>query len=421
MNDIFRTAFRYSLLIVVFLGLLQRSVVEPGDKVERVRAYTRTIEFDFTSWTLDALGLKIAQVGLGAIDYVPEATHHRLVLDYLELVRQIEQKEAELNDYYANPEIPDPDAASAPLRRELAQLYEQRAANAPVVESIIQFQVSSVLADLNLTLTGQPIPPVLYHVTELPLALIVSPREVIRRDADISLRPDLTLDQQVALEEQVDNALNVSSLVVGIGGMSLYPTMVMQSSSLNWLIEVVAHEWIHNYLNLRPLGLSYMTSQELRTMNETTASIAGKEISEVVIKRFYPEFVPPPPPPLSEQGKTVPSEPEPPAFDFRAEMRLTRVTVDKLLEQGKVEEAEAYMEQRRQFFWDNGYHIRKLNQAYFAFYGAYADEPGGAAGNDPVGEAVRTLRANSESLAQFINRIAWMWSYDQLRDAVETP
>ncbi len=62
------------------------------------------------------------------------------------------------------------------------------------------------------------------------------------------------------------------------------------------------------------------------------------------------------------------------------------------LPQGKIDEAETYMEQRRQLFWQNGYLIRKLNQAYFAFHGAYADVPGGAAGEDPVGPAVRALR-----------------------------
>ncbi len=74
-------------------------------------------------------------------------------------------------------------------------------------------------------------------------------------------------------------------------------------------------------------------------------------------------------------------------------MRITRVTVDELLAEGKIEEAEAYMEARRVFFWENGYLIRKINQAYFAFYGAYADQPGGEAGEDPVGAAVRELRA----------------------------
>ena len=74
-------------------------------------------------------------------------------------------------------------------------------------------------------------------------------------------------------------------------------------------------------------------------------------------------------------------------------MHKTRVNVDEMLADGKIDQAEDYMEARRQFFWENGYHIRKLNQAYFAFHGAYADTPGGTAGasEDPVGEAVRNF------------------------------
>lgn len=77
------------------------------------------------------------------------------------------------------------------------------------------------------------------------------------------------------------------------------------------------------------------------------------------------------------------------------------------------------MELRRQFLWDNGYRIRKLNQAYFAFYGAYADSPGGAAGSDPVGEAVRQLRAQSTSLKDFLNTMSWMSTFEDLQKAVK--
>jgi hypothetical protein len=99
-------------------------------------------------------------------------------------------------------------------------------------------------------------------------------------------------------------------------------------------------------------------------------------------------------------------------------MHQTRVTADRLLAEGKIDEAESYMELRRRYLWDNGYHIRKLNQAYFAFYGAYADQPGGAAGEDPVGTAVRLLREKSTTLADFINRMSWMWNFGQLVKAV---
>jgi hypothetical protein len=92
--------------------------------------------------------------------------------------------------------------------------------------------------------------------------------------------------------------------------------------------------------------------------------------------------------------------------------------VDEYLAEGKITQAETYMVQRRQFFWDNGYAIRKLNQAYFAFYGAYADVPGGAAGEDPVGPAVRALRLRSSSLTSFLETIAQMSSFRQLQDAL---
>jgi len=195
--------------------------------------------------------------------------------------------------------------------------------------------------------------------------------------------------------------------------------MVMETTDINWLAEVISHEWIHNYLTLRPLGLLYMENPALRTMNETTAAIAGKELGRELVRRYYPAYLPPPEVPQPETAQ--PNETvEPPAFDFRTEMRKTRVHVDALLQQGKVSEAESYMEQRRQVFWNNGYHIRKINQAYFAFYGAYADAPGGgAAGADPVGSAVRLLRQQSPSLRVFINQISWMSSFEQLDKVVK--
>jgi hypothetical protein len=170
-------------------------------------------------------------------------------------------------------------------------------------------------------------------------------------------------------------------------------------------------------------------------MNETTASIAGDEIGRLLLEKYYPDLLAStdsksnagtdrlkPPSKLihfeSSSHASTASNDTPP-FDYRAEMHETRVHADELLAQGKIEEAETYMEQRRQVFWQNGYLIRKLNQAFFAFHGAYADSPGGAAGEDPVGPAVRALRDQSESLTDFINTIAWMTSFDELQKAVQ--
>jgi hypothetical protein len=190
--------------------------------------------------------------------------------------------------------------------------------------------------------------------------------------------------------------------------------MVMRTTALDWLSDTIAHEWTHNWLSLRPLGLNYDTTPELRTMNETTASISGNEISVLVLKKYYPELALE----YNLQNVSLPLNQPQANFNFNNEMHVTRVQVDELLAQGKVIEAEAYMEQRRHFFFDNGYAIRKLNQAYFAFYGAYADVPGGAAGEDPVGPAVRALRAKSASLTDFLKTISQMDSFQQLQVAV---
>jgi hypothetical protein len=412
-----RHAIRLAVGALILLSILGSSALEPDVQSDRIRAFTHKIEFDFAGWTLKALQLKLFETALGTSGYLTSESRHAMVVEYLELITHIQQAEWRLKEIYANPQVADPQAESAPLRRQIEDLNERRQRIEPVAEDILQGQIASIAGQYGLTLGGQPLPPVLYHSTPLPLALIVSPRNVIRQDDHVSLLPDLSVDQQVALEERVDRSLNVSSLVEEIGGVGTYPTMVQQTGYLAWLSEVVAHEWVHNYLTLRPLGLSYMKNPELRIMNETAASIAGKELGRAVLEAFYPELVPPPPDP----NAPPPPPPDPTAFNFRKEMHETRLTVDQMLAEGRIEEAEYYMEQRRRVFWDNGYHqLRKLNQAYFAFHGAYADEPGGAAGaaEDPVGEAVRLLRAQSPSLAAFLKRISWMYSFEQLQEAV---
>jgi hypothetical protein len=241
--------------------------------------------------------------------------------------------------------------------------------------------------------------------------LIVSPREEIRQLYNVPLEHGLSIPAREELENAVWDGLDRSALVVPIGGLGLYPSMIVETSSLPFLADVVAHEWAHHWLTLQPVGIRYAASPEMRTINETIASIAGAEVGALVVERFYPELAPPP--------AGAPPAPatlhEPPAFDFRAEMAETRRQVDAYLAEGEVEAAEAYMEERRALFVENGYAIRKLNQAYFAFYGAYADAPG-ATGDDPVGPAVVALREKSGSLREFLRRVAPVTSFAALQE-----
>jgi hypothetical protein len=418
-----KALIRHPIILAVIIAqfaLMSTSSARAGTLPEQATMVSSGVLFDYISWTLDAAWQKVQLNALGMPNYLTFEQQKLVVYDYIQVTRDIQATETELDRLYADPAIQDKEAATENLRTKLGDLTQRQKELAPFAEAIIQSQVASVVSELGLTTGGQPIPSVLYHVSPLPLALIVSPREKIQQEGNISLLPDLTVEQRDILEDQVDSRLNVSSLIVPVGGIGAYPTMVMRTSDLRWMTEVVAHEWIHNFLTIRPLGIRYDTTPELRTMNETTASIAGKEIGTQVIETYYPELIS-----TGYAFESLISDKSQPVgpggfrqpFDFREEMHETRVMTDQLLLEGKVHDAEKYMESRRQIFWDNGYPLRKLNQAYFAFYGAYADVPGGPAGEDPVGPAVRKLRENSASLADFIYRISRMTSFDDLLNA----
>jgi hypothetical protein len=166
------------------------------------------------------------------------------------------------------------------------------------------------------------------------------------------------------------------------------------------------------------VGLYYGSRPDVRTINETAANLAGDAIGDRVLARYYPEFLPPPTPTPDPEAPPPPA-PEPPKFDFVAEMRQTRIQTDDLLAAGKIEQAETYMELRRRVFVENGYRLRKLNQAYFAFYGAYASDPGGgAAGANPVGDPVQKLWATSASIKDFLETLAPISSREMLLEAL---
>jgi hypothetical protein len=410
-------SFRLTLLLALLLVLLGGSTLTPSSLTNQIETLIRPITFDFGTWTLDAVGEKLAGWGFSFQRFLTDDQQSELVRDYLAQVAEVQSLNAQLVLIYADPAIADPDATSQDLQTALAEAKATMHKLAPLAESILESQLMSVVQQIGLETIGQPFPPSLFQSSEVPNALVVSPRDQIEQLLNISLEAGLSADEEDSLENQIYATYDQSALVVPIGGIGTYPTMVMQTTDIAWLTEVIAHEWTHNYLTLRPLGLNYETTPELRTINETTASLSGKELSRLILEQYYPEAVPQESAPSEAADQQTETNPD--AFDFRAEMRLTRQETDRLLAEGKIDEAETYMEARRQVFWENGYLIRKLNQAYFAFYGAYNDTPGGgAAGEDPVGPAVQTYREQFDSLADFLRTIAWVDSYAELQERV---
>ena len=98
------------------------------------------MEFDYVGWTLNALGTKLGQVALEVADTLSPEEQSQVVLDYLDLISQIDQANRRLNEIYADPEIVNPETASRLLRQQLADLEAERDRLGPVAESILQYQ-----------------------------------------------------------------------------------------------------------------------------------------------------------------------------------------------------------------------------------------------------------------------------------------
>ena len=397
--------------------LLNYSTLPLGDQWTQIAVIARNEQFDYVGWEISALAGKVAQTLYGLQPFMNEHDRSAYVRAYMDELGHVQSIEAQINHIYIDPSISDPATASTDLRAQRDQLRADLSSKQPLTESILEGQVAAVLIKQSFGLGGQLLPPIAMHFTQVPNLLIVSPRDKIEFDVSINLNA-MTAEEEDALEKQIDKQLNVSALIVPLGGIALYPAMILETSSIQFVAETFAHEWLHHYLFFFPLGLNYDFTGETRIINETTANLFGKEMSLLVLKQYYPDLVPPPPPPATptppSDSNTPTPTPDPNAFDFGSEMNETRVTVDGLLAAGKIDEAETYMEDRRKLFVAHGYGIRKLNQAYFAFYGGYQSGSPGEGGSDPIGPAVQAIRDQSATIFQWIETMRGITTRAQL-------
>lgn len=400
--------------LLALLAILQGNGPLPGAMETRLDRLVADIRFDFWGWKAEADWGKFTLWLLQPQRYMTEADRCAFARDYARRVERVRELERKIIEVYSDPSVKDPAAATAEVRARREQARQEIAVRQPIAEAIMEEQIGVVLARDASGILGQPSPIVGIHITSLPHVLVVSLRERVTIIYQEGLVPGITADVASALEEKVDRTFGVSSLVTSIGGMASWPAMILEYPDLAWWLEVTAHEWVHHYLLFFPLGWEY-GHREARVINETVASIVGQEVARRTLARYYPDLVPKGEP-FYEKEESPPlrqESAEPPAFDFRAEMYKTRVRVDWLLLHGRIEETEAYMERRRQVFREHGYSIRKLNQAYFAFYGSYADEPG-AAGADPIGPAVRRLWRQTRDLRRFLHQARNVTSLEEL-------
>lgn len=313
---------------------------------------------------------------------------------------------AETDIAYADATGGDPSQAQKQLASGTA------AANrlGPAVATRLSSELTTVAAREGLSI-GAPLyprlrlvwPPVRFDFVVPPLVLVRSPRRRIELQESTLLKSDLS-DSQVAAISAHAEAGGDAALVVRVGGVATYPAIVEDDDTYADCLELIAHEWAHQYLAFHPLGVRYFESLEMTTINETVANIVGHELAGAMLASF----------PLAGTPKrSVPSAPPPDrAVDLDRTMHELRLQVDSLLAQGKVSEAEARMDETRQFLVQHGYYVPRINQAYFAFYGTYANT---AASTSPVGPQLATIRAHSASLRDFVDSVQTIRSVQDLQ------
>ncbi len=391
-------AHRKRILAIIVLALLLPASGLPSSSAAftagSFEGAAAPYRFGFPGWEgKNLIGLGKARIG--RLFRGSSAGDRQDVEEYYRQAREIRRLERQL-------------VRGAGGREDMERLERAREARARLeerVEAVVEGQIADVLTQEGLSLSpvGRPLlPPLAFEFDSPPHLLVSSPRERIELLNAAVLKAGLTSREIEEIEARVEG-LGGSALVERLGGIATYPSLVPETATLERALSTIAHEWLHHYLFFHPLGRRYGRNPEMTTINETAANMGGNEIGREALRRFWGRA------PREEKGKPRG------AFDFDREMRSIRLAVDSYLARGEVEAAEDFMEERRGYLEEQGYYIRRLNQAYFAYHGTYADTP---ASTSPIGPQLRALRERSASLGEFIRTVSRLSSYEELKGMV---
>ncbi|MBI2865615.1 MAG: hypothetical protein HYX94_13780 [Chloroflexi bacterium] len=395
-----RKPFRTAILALTVVGFLFVQAAVPDTLAYKVYREASGDYFNVLGWMAGRLAAEVSGQQAGrdrAAKAEDPENGSRLVRRYVELNSEIAAATPRAGSQFPPAE-----------RERLDKLTRERDDLEPQAQAVLRQQMEEVLREdgFESSFAGRIgiWPPPLFAFAALPRILVVSPRDRIRTETTLALQPGLTWPEAEKIEERVSR-LNLSALVVPIGGLGAYPPMIPRSTSLEFLAQTIPHEWMHNYLTFHPLGFRYSLQMEtdyrMVTINESTASIVGEEVGDRILSKYYGyPHREHPKPPASSKGPRPQSPPE--ENDFAKRMRAIRLKVDDYLAKRQIGEAERYMAEEQAKLLADGYDVRKLNQAYFAFYGSYATSPGFT---NPLGDAVAELRYRSPSLKSFVDRI----------------
>ncbi|MQF48516.1 hypothetical protein FIM08_01225 [SAR202 cluster bacterium AC-647-N09_OGT_505m] len=413
---VIRAAFRFAIVVAISLMLLTgRGVLHLSPVEELAKSHL----YSLVQWEMENFldkWIYRAKLLLRGSSFNQQARVD-LVLEYFNLGEQENKLERAIQEASKSPDGSHGKSLDA-LKKELLQVEKSLGKMRDMVEEVLEQEIDSIVSSEGLYVGG-PLnflrilfPPVDIRIEPSPRVLVVSPRDRIEMIDGILLEPGITLKEMEALEDRVFKEQNLSVLVEGTGGVATYPAVISPDFSLLGTLTTAAHEWLHHYLFFHPLGRTYGMSPDMTSLNETLATIFGQEIGNIALHKFEESIVTTDSPPQSPSPPKTAVE-----FDFRMEMRGTRIRVEELLREGKLEETERYLEERRLILANHGHVIRKLNQAYFAFHGTYGDNP---ASISPIFEQLSTLRAASPSLGYFVREVASVSSYTEFLELLES-
>ena len=410
-------AFLVMLLLVTWL-------VPVGGKRSDTAAVQVSLDhtYGLVSWEFENFFDKWRHRVWTALPWTPtsEADRRRALDRYVVLVDELRIAKDLLSEVSSENGSAQGNVSNAQLAVD--RLIAERDGLRDGVEEFLEQAVADAIRSAEVDLVGSFVwPPVDFRIDSPPKLLVTSPRDVIRRDEDVLIDPEISIDDIEKIENELAEVANISAVVLQTGGLASYPN-VIPTADLKRLLDVAAHEWLHAYLVFNPLGRAYFDGGDIRVMNETLADIFGQEVGLRVYSEITGEPYGAPVRPETAMRNTESKNPDGPDgsdsdeetgaddFDFNRFMAETRARTDELLEEGLMDEAESYMESRRIELLDHGHTIRKINQAYFAFHNTYAESP---SSTSPIARYLWDLRDQVDTVGELVKLLRPLGTYKE--------
>ena len=263
--------------------------------------------------------------------------------------------------------------------------YKTREKLKPKVQEILAEELKTAAYDLlGAKLTTDFL---LVDETKRPALLVVSRRDSLEIVKYEGLGDNISETEKRALEKKFEDK-GYSAYIFTAAGVATKPIRSDENTAPNKLLKILGHETAHHYFFGKPLGKNYGESAECHAINETSAEIVGEELGAYCSSKILRNS------PTMQSVITGGTK-------WMERLGETTRHVEKLLSEGKLEQAETYMKKKH------------TNQAQLVLWKMY--------GSDKENGMTRTLNAlKSEcyDLKDFAETVSQTMNYKQVEDAL---